>query len=324
MSKWKPIDKSEITTEVITVHKSFTLDSASAGQTFIQFKSGSSTDFSSNDSGSYWDANRVNFYLSGSSFHFTSITSSYDEGKKFEGLSHTLFKDNPVNPTYTHKFHSTGSTLSISQYYFGDEIQRESFKLTDNSHPSGTVIIVDDGYGNLYAPSASISSSDTALSSSDNYIGNIAYNLGIINITETGSFSSDISYKSVGTGLDGGIGSGSYTIDFNSTTFINSKEYSLKIGKKDFNFTTNPTVRRFGTTFGTKASSSLLSSPYIKDDILSSSLSGSWGPMMTTVGLYRQYTDGTIDNRPVMVARYPQPIMIRKDIDLILKIRIDI
>ena len=120
MSKWKPIDQSEITNEVIIVHKSFTLDNSTSGQKFIQFKSGSSTDFSSNDSGSYWDANRINFYLSGSSFHFTSTTSSYDEGKKFEGLSHTLFKDNPVNPTYTHKFHSTGSTLSITQHYFGD------------------------------------------------------------------------------------------------------------------------------------------------------------------------------------------------------------
>ena len=45
---------------------------------------------------------------------------------------------------------------------------------------------------------------------------------------------------------------------------------------------------------------------------------------MTTVGLYRQYTDGTVDNQPVIIARYSQPIMIRKDIDLILKIRIDI
>ena len=327
MSKWKPIDKSEIITEGITVHKSFTLDNFTSGQKFIQFKSGSSTDFSSNDSGSYWDAARVNFYLSGSSFHFTSDTSSYQDGKRFGDLHNSFLRQytiDTLNKTHTNKFHSTGSTLSITQYYFGDGIQRESFKLTDNSHPSGTVIIVDDGYGNLYAPSASISSSNTALSSSDNYVGNIAYNLGIINITETGSFSSDISYKSVGTGLDGGIGSGSYTVNFNSTTFINSKEYSLKIGKRDFNFTNNPTVRKFGVTAETKASSSLLSSPYIKDDILSSSLSGSWGPMMTTVGFYRKNTDGTMDNQPIMIARYPQPIMIRKDIDLILKIRIDI
>ena len=66
------------------------------------------------------------------------------------------------------------------------------------------------------------------------------------------------------------------------------------------------------------------SSDYLKDDILSSSLSGSWGPMMTTVGFYRQHADGTMDTQPLMVAKYPQAIMIRKDIDLILKIRIDI
>ena len=328
MSIWKPINQSETTSEVVTVHKSFTLDNSTSGQKFIQFKSGSSSEFSTNDSGSYWDAARVNFYLSGSSLHFTSDTSSYQDGKRFGDLHNSFLRQytiDTLNKTHTNKFHSTGSTLSITQYYFGDEIQRGSFNLTDNSHPSGTVVIVDDGYGNLYAPSASISSSGaSSISSSDNYVGNISYDLGIINITETGSFNTDISYKSVGTGLDGGIGSGSYTVNFNSTTFINSKEYSLKIGKRDFNFTNNPTVKRFGTTVGTKASSSLLSSPHIKEDILSSSLSGSWGPSMTTVGFYRQYADGTMDTRPVMVARYPQPIMIRKDIDLILKIRIDI
>ena len=150
-------------------------------------------------------------------------------------------------------------------------------------------------------------------------LGNIGYV-----ISGFGGGTAPINYTTMGTGLDGGIGSGSYTVKFNSTHIINSKEYSLKIGKKDFNFTNNPTVKRFGTTFGTRASASLLSSPHIKDDILSSSLSGSWGPSMTTIGFYRQYTDGTMDNQPLMVARYPQPIMIRRDIDLILKIKIDI
>ena len=45
---------------------------------------------------------------------------------------------------------------------------------------------------------------------------------------------------------------------------------------------------------------------------------------MTSVGFYRKNMDGTMDNRPIMIAKYPQPIMMRKDIDLILKIRIDI
>ena len=92
MSKWKPIDQNETVNDFIVVHKSFTLDNSSIGQQFVQFKSGSSSDFSSNDSGSYWDANRVNFYISGSSMEFTSNSSSYDDGKKFNNLFYTFFK----------------------------------------------------------------------------------------------------------------------------------------------------------------------------------------------------------------------------------------
>ena len=43
---------------------------------------------------------------------------------------------------------------------------------------------------------------------------------------------------------------------------------------------------------------------------------------MTTIGFYREIS-GSIDTRPIMVARYPQPIIIRDDIDLIFKIKID-
>ena len=323
MSVWKPINQSEITYDSIIVHKTFNLDDSSYGQSFIQFKSGSSSEFSSNDSGSYWDANRVNFYLSGSQFHFQSTTSSLEQGKLYGEPGYSFLPYDSANKPYRNKFHSTGSTLSISQRHFGDAIRRESFKLTDNSHPSGTVIIVDDGYGNLYAPSASISSSgDSAISSSDNYVGNISYTLGVINITETGSFDSNIKYTNVGIGKDtGGIGSGSYTIQFDSTTVINSKEYVLKVARNDFNFTNNITCRKFGPSG--YASSSKLNSPHLSDDILSSSLSGSWGPLMTTIGFYEQYEDGTMDTRPLFVARYPQAIMIRKDMDLIFKVRLD-
>ena len=44
--------------------------------------------------------------------------------------------------------------------------------------------------------------------------------------------------------------------------------------------------------------------------------------MMTTIGFYREVS-GSLDTRPIMVAKYPQPIMMRKDIDLIFKIKVD-
>ena len=329
MSVWKNINPSDVTVTTNVVHKQFNLDSSSHGQSFTQFYSGSSTDFEANRSGSYWDSNRLNFYLSGSQFHFSSTTSSYNQNGWYGSSAYSLGSFDTLNPQYRHKFHTTGSTLSISQYYFGDGIRRGSFKLTDNSHPSGTVEIIDDGYGNLYAPSASISSSNTSLSSSDNYVGNIFYNLGIINITETGSFgptaaSADISYSNVGNGLDGGIGSGSYDITFDSTTTVSTRTYKLKVRKQDFNYTNNLSARKFGTVAETKASRSLFYSPFLRDDILSGSLSGSWGPCMTSIGFYRQYP-GTaiIDPHPIMVAKYPSPIKITKDVDLIFEIKID-
>ena len=73
MSVWKPINESDVNTHTVVVHKEFNLDSSSYGVDFIQFKSGSSTDFPTNQSGSYWDANRVNFYLSGSQYQIHQV-----------------------------------------------------------------------------------------------------------------------------------------------------------------------------------------------------------------------------------------------------------
>ena len=44
---------------------------------------------------------------------------------------------------------------------------------------------------------------------------------------------------------------------------------------------------------------------------------------MTTIGFYQQLPGGQMDTRPIMVARYPQSIRMRKDVDLIFKIRMD-
>ena len=64
----------------------------------------------------------------------------------------------------------------IPQRYFGERIKKESFTLTDDTHPSGTITIKDDGYGNLYAHSLSSGqllsqSSATSISSSGSTFG---------------------------------------------------------------------------------------------------------------------------------------------------------
>ena len=138
-------------------------------------------------SGSYYNSLNVNFYLSGSK-RFRH---------KFGGENSTNFKEfhNPLVSflpvdAYKNKFHESSSIISFSQKYFGEGIRSGSFTYINNAHPSGTIKIIDDGKGNLYAPTADISKSNaTALSSSDNYVGNISYGWGIAVITETGSFS---------------------------------------------------------------------------------------------------------------------------------------
>ena len=98
MSVWKPINQSNVSSYDVIVHKEFNLDSSSYGVNFLQFKSGSSTDFNSEDSGSYWDANRMNFYLSGSQFHYTSNTSSFHQNAYYGAPHYSLGYDDTIHP----------------------------------------------------------------------------------------------------------------------------------------------------------------------------------------------------------------------------------
>ena len=72
----------------------------------------------------------------------------------------------------------------IPVIYYGDRIKPKSLTLKDNSKSHTTITIKDDGKGNLYSIGNTISESNTAPSSSDNYVGNIFYETGLINITE--------------------------------------------------------------------------------------------------------------------------------------------
>ena len=163
------------------VHTNNTLDSSSAGVDCIKIISGSQNE-------NYWNSVNVLFYTSGSPT-LTNIVNGVD---KFDlpGANFTIQNGN--NPQHVNKFHGydSSSVFAVSQYYYGDGIRRGSFELTDDSHPSASVKIVDDGYGNLYGISASISeSAASSLSSSTNYVGNIFYDYGFAVVTTSGSYS---------------------------------------------------------------------------------------------------------------------------------------
>ena len=152
-------------------NKTYNLNQSSL--TRFNFVSGSTEDTLSTN----YNFARINFYLSGS-----------DYTRHNKKLNREPTPGNPLNSDdmFFNKFYVSGSVVSIPQNEFGDRIKPGTFTLTDSTTGA---IIKDDLKGNLFGSNATFSqSADTSLSSSDNYIGNIFYNLGVFAITETASF----------------------------------------------------------------------------------------------------------------------------------------
>lgn len=284
MAIYKSLSRDALTVNRIKLHKSFTLKRGLQEVFSVQFRSGSN-----NISGSYYHSLRVNYYLSGSDLAINQDV-------------HTFGYHNQRNPQHRNKFYSSGSVISISQKLFGEEIKPNSFVLVDDGPGTTTPIIRDDGRGNLYSTNARHSQSNaSSISSSDNYVGNIFYNTGLIVLTETGSWSGSVNYTDISVN--------NFETTFKSTHTLYIQEYDISVDRTELNGSNNPT------------SKSGSSDPTVQTDFsqLEPHLTGSgWTPYITTVGLYDD------DNELVVVGRLSQPI---KKIDwgtLSFKLRFDI
>ena len=176
---------------------------------------------------SYYDFARINFYLSGS------------QSEAYLNDSFNIGNDGSGRNTFLNKFYDNGSIVFIPQNKFDEEIKRGSFKLIDTTT---SAIIVDDSNGNLFSTNAAHSQSAGALSTSNNYVGNIFYNVGVFAITETGSFNG-VSISPSGSNKDyTDVTSGNYTVQYQGTTQINTYEWTCDSQPNELNNTTNPTV----------------------------------------------------------------------------------
>jgi len=313
MFVFKPINKSNVSITETQIYKKQSLTSGSSGISSVQFRSGSKaagSDTVYSTSGSYWNSLHTLFYQSGSSLR------SED---RFNEPPANLTLQSAIYPQYVNKFYTSGSIISIPQKYIGERIKPGTFKLTDDS-TSETVTIQDDSHGNLYPVGNTLSQSVTSPSSSDNYVGNIFYDYGIVTITDTGSYAAGVDYVDVTTG--------NYSLSFNATQTIYTHEYTVTIKPSEFNHTMNSTVRGF-------TSGSTLTNPY-ETPYLKSEFTGSgWSPYISTIHLYSDNDEvmGTYDvgrnemislTEPVIIANLPRPIQIRSDMEMIFKIRIDL
>jgi len=170
---------------------------------------------------------RINLYLSGSDY--TNHNKKYNRQPT---------PGNPLNSDdmFFDKFYISGSVVSIPQNEFGDRVKPGTFTLTDSTTGA---IIKDDLKGNLYGSNATFSqSAATSLSSSDNYVGNIFYNLGVFAITETASFDGTNDYSEVT--------SGNYTLRYKGVHKISTYEYVCNAASNEFNMTQNETIFKPG------------------------------------------------------------------------------
>jgi hypothetical protein len=186
MSIFKKVN--EHSRERIVANKKFLLTNNSDGINSYQLRENSN-----NISGSYWDSIRALCYFSASTYNSGSGSELWST-KKYGNPYHSIKIKGPDDtspryPQHTHKFYSSASIITIPQKYFGEYIQRGTVELIDKSNSVKNIILKDDGRGNLYSSNATDSQSATHASSSDNYIGNVFYNQGLITITDTGSHS---------------------------------------------------------------------------------------------------------------------------------------
>ena len=215
---FKYFTNEQINTYEFQSHKSYSLNQSSV--TRYQFVSGSPD----STAATYYKFARINLYLSGSDY----------------AANNPLFNDTPTigdkkqqSGIFLNKFYETGSICFVSQSQFNEGIKKGSFSLTDNSTAS-TIKIVDDSKGNLYSTNATFSQSVSALSSSDNYVGNVFYDIGVFAITETASFDGTVDYVNTTRG--------NYDVEYEGTNTITTYEWTCDALPNELNNTTNSTV----------------------------------------------------------------------------------
>jgi hypothetical protein len=242
---------------------------------------------------------------------YTSGSPTYGAEHKFGNPSSNLSINPSQGTQFLKKYHNypSSSIITIPTQYYGEKIKEGSFQYTDVNNSSSIntsikPIIKDDGFGNLYATNAYHSQSTTNASSSDNYVGNIFYDKGLVIITETGSWSGSVKYSDLVT---------NYSLQFESEHTITTHEYNVTLLPQDYNLSTNYSLRNVlsGSDKPLTLATSYLAAPFTSSD---------FQPYISTINLYQK---GDYDT-PVIQATLPRPIRKSDKINTRFKIKLDL
>jgi len=294
------------------------------------FNSGSFNDKSTlsyTTSGNHYNFLHHNYYSSGSAEVSQSDTRLYDQLSTNPWNS--LGWEYTLQGQYRNKFYNTGRVVYIPQNFYGERVKPNSFEMSVTT-ASKNIVIKDDGIGNLYGYSGvEHSQSINSLSSSNNYLGNIFYDNGVVVFTETGSWSGS---SAIGEGFTYPklIENNDLNIDFKATHKVFTKSWMVQIEPQEFNMTLNQTARAYysgsvedqanGNTYN---QSGLWWAPGNLNNHFPNEWSGSnWSPHCTAIALYGEDTN-IATGEPLIVAHLSQPIPMDSEVPIIFEISLD-
>ena len=319
---FKNLDSSDVSIQAFKAHKNFTFtnNDSGSGVYLVKARSGSQYNYISS-SDAITTVDTYNFFglptwhMINQSYYTDHATSSY-------------------SPTETiRELNTSASVISVAREVFGEEIKPGTLDLS-LTIGSTSFTIKDDEDGNLYdnAHSASFaayksSSFDrgqgVAANGSGSDVGNIFYNRGLIILTDTGSYTNDLS---------------EFTLKYKSTQTIYEHEYRVTAKPNEFNTSTNIslTADRSGsiTIFNGAVSASNFFPPShlptgqgtgsyatfynAATESLSLVTGSEFSPFVTNVGLYDQF------GQLLAHAKMAKPIKLSKEIDTTFVVRFDI
>ena len=241
-----------------------------------------------------------------------ATTASFNNDETITGPAYTPnyynYLSNTLPPS---RYFPTGSNeaitvISIPSNLFGEYLKPGSVNIS-----TGSIILQDDGLGNLLQGSLKV--------------GDVIYEHGIIIITNSGITGSSDGYGYVqyGSTLYGG---GDYNFinnfynnplicSFESTFTIYETQYKCTIRENEFNFSNNPSLLSGSVAISNGSGSSF---PQPGSGKLNDNVTGSYfSPYITTVGLYN-------NNKELLaVAKLAQPLPISLVTDTTILINID-
>lgn len=149
------------------------------------------------------------------------------------------------------------------------------------------------------------------MTTNTNVVGNVFYEHGIITVSDPRPKYGTPQYRMFNDVLVNPNTGNSLTsyldvckLEFNSTVTIYEHEYVVKIREDEFNFTSNPTIRKNNDS-NSELPKAFVSNPY-------------FAPYITTIGLYNKNAE------LVAIAKLASPIHKRDDVDLNIIVKFDV